>query len=71
MGTAQVCDVASAQVYIVRIAAISLRRTPEIRFAALTGEIPIADSVAGWQRRKRIGIRAVAITIPGRGPDRD
>ena len=49
--------VAVEQVHVVRVFAIVLCRTPEVRFDAFVFVIPIAVPVASRQRRERIIIQ--------------
>ena len=49
-----------AQAHAVRVVAIVLGRTPEVRVVALVDVIPTAVPEASRQRREGIGIRAIA-----------
>ena len=61
----QVCTAAVvAQEHDERVVAIALCRTPEVRVDALEAVIPKVAPVAGRQRRERVGIRAIAATVP-------
>ena len=55
------------QEHVVRVVAIVLRRTPEVRVEALVVATPIAAPVAGRQRREPESIRAVAVIKPATG----
>ena len=52
------------QDHAVRVIAIVISRTPEVRVVALVVEMPIAAPAASRQRREGIGIRTVAATVP-------
>ena len=49
------------QEHDVRVIAIALSRTPEVRVVALEADIPIVVPVASRQRRESVGVRPVAV----------